>query len=67
MNHARSFAISLTLLASLAAAPAHAGEIFGGVYKHAADTPLSLEGGREQGVDFQLGYRGGRLFPRLGL
>jgi len=28
---------------------------------------LSLEGGREQGVDFQLGYRGGRLFPGLGL
>ena len=52
---------------SAAAAPAHAGEVFGGVYAHAVDTPLSLEGGREQGVDFQLGYRGGRLFPGLGL
>ena len=67
MNHARSLALSLTLFASLAAAPAHAGEIFGGVHKHAVDTFLSLEGGREQGVDFQLGYRGGRLFPGLGL
>lgn len=64
----RHFAVPLTLLAILAmAAPAHAGEVFGGVYKHAVATPLSLEGGREQGVDFQLGFRGGRLFPGLGL
>ena len=52
---------------SAAAAPAHAGEVFGGIYAHAVNTPFSLEGGREQGVDFQLGYRGGRLFPGLGL
>lgn len=49
------------------ATPALAGEVFGGLTKHAVDTPFSLEGGREQGVDFQLGYRGGRLFPKLGL
>ena len=68
MTIARHFAVPLTLLAILAmAAPAHAGEVFGGVYKHAVATPLSLEGGREQGVDFQLGFRGGRLFPGLGL
>ena len=41
----------------LAATPAHAGELFGGVYKHAVDTPLSLSGGDEKGVDLQLGYR----------
>ena len=52
---------------SAAAAPAHAGEDFAGIYAHAVNTPFSLEGGREQGVDFQLGYRGGRLFPGLGL
>lgn len=59
--------ISLAVIATLAASPAHAGEVFGGLYKHAVDTPLSLEGGREQGLDVQLGYRGGRLFPKLGL
>ena len=61
--------IPLLAAAALAftASPACAGELFGGIYKHAVDTPFSLEGGREQGVDFQLGYRGGRLFPGLGL
>jgi hypothetical protein len=48
-------ATAVTLL--LAATPAHAGEVFGGVYKHAVDTPLSLGGGEEKGVDLQLGYR----------
>ncbi|MEO7787487.1 MAG: acyloxyacyl hydrolase [Sphingomicrobium sp.] len=59
--------IPLLLGASLAATPAHAGELFGGVYEHAVRTPLSLEGGREQGVDFQMGYRGGMIFPGLKL
>ena len=60
--------VPLTVLALLsAAAPAHAAELFGGVYKHAVHSPFSLEGGREQGVDLQLGFRGGRLFPGLGL
>jgi lipid A 3-O-deacylase len=60
--------LPLTILAALsAAAPAHAAELFGGVYKHAVHSPFSLEGGRERGVDLQLGFRGGRLFPRLGL
>ena len=35
----------------LAATPAHAGELFGGVYKHAVDTPFSLSGGDEKGED----------------
>lgn len=47
-------------LAALAA-PASAGEVFAGVFAHAVDTPLSLDVGDEGGVDFQLGYRGGRI------
>lgn len=52
----------LPLVTLLLASPAHAGELFGGVYKHAVETPLSLsggdkEGGDEDGVDLQLGYR----------
>ncbi len=48
---------ALILVALLAATPAQAGELFGGVYRHAVDTPLSLSGGDEKGVDLQLGYR----------
>ena len=60
--------VPLALFIALAAAtPAPAAELFGGIYKHAASTPFTLEGGREQGVDLQLGVRGGRLFPGLGL
>lgn len=67
INSLRS-TVPLTVLALLsAAAPAHAAELFGGIYKHAVHSPFSLEGGREQGVDLQLGFRGGRLFPGLGL
>ncbi len=45
-------------LAAAAAAPAQAGEVFGGLYVHNVDTPLSLGGSPEGGVDVQLGYRG---------
>lgn len=38
-----------------------AGEIFGGIYKHNVDTPLSLGDGLEGGVDFQFGVRGGNI------
>lgn len=44
-------------LALLFAAPAQASEVFGGIYKHSVDTPLSLGGSTEDGVDLQLGYR----------
>lgn len=37
--------------------PARAGELFGGVYAHDVDTPLTA-GGFEGGMDFQLGWRG---------
>jgi len=43
-------------LASGAAAPALAGEVFGGLYVHDVDTPLT-HSGVEGGVDAQLGYR----------
>lgn len=48
---------SVAALPLLAAAPAHAGELFGGLAKHAVNTPLSLGGGEESGIDLQLGYR----------
>jgi len=43
-------------------APASVGasEIFGGIYVHDVDTPLS-KSGVEDGADFQLGWRGGRI------
>ena len=45
-------------IAIAAAAPAQAGEVFGGLYVHGVDTPLSLGGSPEDGLDVQLGYRG---------
>jgi hypothetical protein len=44
--------------AALAAfgSPAHAGELYGGVYKHAVNTPFTLDT-QESGADLQLGYR----------
>ena len=62
--------LSLAAGAALAiffAPAAHAAELFGGVYAHAVGTPLSLESERESGVDFQLGYRGGKILKGLGL
>jgi hypothetical protein len=48
------------LIATATAAPAHAGEVFGGVYVHDVDTPLT-KSGIENGFDLQLGFRGGRI------
>lgn len=59
MKHIIAPAIALGLFA---AAPAHAGEVFGGLYVHGVDTPLTLGGSPEGGVDVQLGYRGGPIF-----
>ena len=49
-------------LVALAAfpAPAAAGELFGGLYVHDVDTPITASG-IEGGVDLQLGWRGGRI------
>ncbi len=43
-------------LALVAAAPASAQEVFGGVYAHGVGTPFTLGTG-ERGVDLQAGYR----------
>ncbi len=55
--------LALLLAPALALQPAAAaaGEIFGGIYKHDVDTPLVKSGGTENGVDIQLGWRGGRI------
>lgn len=50
----RTAAIAAALLV---ASPAQAGEVFGGLYAHAVRTPLSLDSGRESGIDVQVGYR----------
>ena len=46
---------------SLGQTAAHAGELFGGLHVHDVRTPLD-KSGIEDGVDFSLGFRGGRLF-----
>ena len=45
---------------------ASAGELFGGLYAHNVDTPLTLDGHTEGGVDIQLGWRGKGPVPLLG-
>lgn len=46
--------------AFLGIAPAHAGEIFGGILVHDVDTPITRSG-IERGLDVQLGWRGERI------
>jgi len=58
-------AVAITIAAF--ATPAQAGELFGGLYVHGVDTPLTLGGSPEGGVDFQLGYRGGPIIDGTGL
>lgn len=48
---------ALALAAALMAGPAHAGEVFAGVYAHGVETPLTFETG-EGGADIELGFRG---------
>lgn len=48
--------ILLSAVAATAAAPASAGELFGGLYVHDVKTPLDLSG-VERGFDLQVGYR----------
>ena len=57
MNRAAFLCPVLLLFAS---APAHAGELFGGLYVHDVKLPTD-KSGIESGVDFQLGYRGGGI------
>ena len=46
---------------------ASASEIFGGVYAHNVDTPLTLDGHVENGVDLQLGWRGTTIVRPFGI
>jgi lipid A 3-O-deacylase len=66
VNVKRFLLVGCTGLAAIALpGAASAGEIFGGLYAHNVDTPLSLDGHTEDGADVQLGWRGGgiaRLF-----
>ena len=62
-----SILTGLAIAMAAIATPAHAGEVFGGLYVHGVDTPLTLGGSPEGGVDFQLGYRGGPIIDGTGL
>ncbi|MEO6198741.1 MAG: acyloxyacyl hydrolase [Sphingomicrobium sp.] len=59
MKHVAYFASAL-LASTLAASPAAAGELFGGVYVHDVDTPLT-KSGIEGGADIMAGYRFGKI------
>lgn len=52
-----ALAMTALLAGTLAATPAKADEIFGGVYVHDVDTPFTLSG-VEGGADIMLGWRG---------
>lgn len=51
---------AVVVMALLWPSAAHAGELFGGVYVHDIDSPLT-KSGIEQGADIQLGYRWDRI------
>ena len=53
----KALILTAAAIALAAAAPAQAGEVFGGLYVHNVNTPISF-GSPEGGVDIQLGYRG---------
>lgn len=57
IRHAIALLCLSVFVGSPAPAHAQAGELFGGVYAHAVDTPLSFDV-EEGGADIELGYRG---------
>ncbi len=56
MRKAKLAISCLALACAAISAPAQADEVFGGIYVHAIDTPLTFQTG-EGGADFQIGYR----------
>jgi hypothetical protein len=58
----RTFIAAAAAALAAATTPASAGELYGGVYKHAVDTPFTLDT-QEGGVDLQLGYRLDPILP----
>lgn len=55
-----AIALSALGLSAIAFAPAHAAELFGGLYVHDVKTPLD-KSGFEGGADVMLGWRGGQI------
>jgi hypothetical protein len=55
-----AYSAAVAAFAALAAAPAPAQEIFGGIYAHDVKTGLT-KSGFEDGVDLELGWRGSRI------
>ncbi len=56
----KSAALLCPVLLLLASAPANAGEVFGGLYVHDVKLPTD-KSGIENGMDVELGYRGGSI------
>ena len=52
--------IGAVAVSGMTPAAAKAGEVFGGVYVHDIDSPLTASG-IERGLDLHLGWRGGRI------
>jgi lipid A 3-O-deacylase len=58
----RRLFLSAAALAAVSVVPVDAGEVYGGVYVHAVDTPFTLDT-QEGGADLQLGYRFDPILP----
>lgn len=56
--------VFVAIAATMGAAPAHADELFGGVYAH--DLNIVTKSGIEHGVDLELGWRGPQMLRALG-
>lgn len=56
-----AIAVGAGVVALFQSGTASANEIFGGIYVHGVDTPLTLGGDPESGVDVQIGWRGDRI------
>jgi lipid A 3-O-deacylase len=56
--------LAATAAAALAAAPARADELFGGIYAH--DVNWITKSGIERGADFEIGWRGRKILRALG-
>lgn len=52
----KTICLPIVLAAAFVAVPAQAGEVYGGVYAHAVDTPFTFDT-EEEGGDFQIGAR----------
>ena len=59
MNWIAIFFAALAV-SGMAPATAQAGELFGGLYVHDIDSPITASG-FERGLDVQIGWRGGRI------